>query len=200
MYPFKISLATTAAPWLFYTAMLQTPSYYVESFVPNTIAGSSLIITRHRTHSKLSAIFGPNSLSDNSQQFDNAAYLKRNASRKKFGLEPLSPEDFLALQAEVKAMEQVQSEKRETYKKQNEQSRHEGRSRTLSKSGDKGLFENLFGSSARRSCQSHDDCENPEACCDMLLGKVCCYNGVGSRLEELKPAWVTVPQSYDWNT
>ena len=51
---------------------------------------------------------------DNPVPYDRDALQRKNASRKKFGMPPLSPEEFIAIEKEVRAMDEV-NKKKATY-------------------------------------------------------------------------------------
>jgi len=130
--------------------------------------------------------------------FDIDAYQKRNQIRSKFGLKPLSEEEFAVLQDEVKIIEQEQIVKFDASKQ--ERVEQQKISTNKSQASRRNVFGNFFSTGSRPSCQTNDDCQEPDVCCDMVFGKVCCYGGEKSRLEEWKLAYVPVPQSYDWNS
>lgn len=100
----------------------------------------------------------------NQEEFD-----AKNASRKKFGVPPLTPDEFIKVQAEVKAMEVKQAIKQEA----------DMVKRELAKPKEsKGNFlGNLFGNILQDTCESNYDCERPEVCCDLGFKKMCCSSG-----------------------
>ncbi|EJK63378.1 hypothetical protein THAOC_15965 [Thalassiosira oceanica] len=117
---------------------------------------------------------------------------EKNKTRKKFGLEPISPEEFVVLQAEIHAMEReqrlVQSELKQTIL-QERQSQAEERKRPGLQSFIDSIFED--------TCQSNYDCSQPEVCCDFGFKKVCCSSGNYNRdIENELLAMIRVPQAF----
>jgi len=47
--------------------------------------------------------------------------------------------------------------------------------------------QSLFGVSVPQQCETSYDCEQPEVCCDLLFGKVCCTGGLMIPQVELEP-------------
>ncbi|CAB9522442.1 Uncharacterized conserved protein (DUF2358) [Seminavis robusta] len=125
-----------------------------------------------------------NSNKDDYPGMDWEAYERKNASRKKFGLDPLTPEEYMETEAQIKqmAMQQSASAAAEVAKQNN------GRQQ--------GFLERLFGDIVPEQCESNFDCQRPEICCDFGFKKICCASGafVGNSLQrELQPAMVPVP-------
>jgi hypothetical protein len=101
------------------------------------------------------------------------AFESKNSYRKKFGLKPLSPEEFLDLQKQVAALSLEQSQKAadamaaaDLAKQQKEQD----------KGG--GFFKKLFGDALQDTCETNYDCQRPEVCCDFGFTKKCCSSGM----------------------
>jgi len=108
--------------------------------------------------------------SDSGGGFDWDALERKNKSRKKFGLKPLSREEFLKLEAEVQLMAQQQQQQKLTNQA----------SSAAEMNGEKGegnFFEKLFGNVFKDTCESNFDCERPEICCDFGFKKMCCASG-----------------------
>jgi len=118
--------------------------------------------------------------------FDWQALENKNKSRKKFGMKPLTPEEFLELETQVKQMTAEQQQERNaaaaasSAAEMNEQPPKEN------------LFQKMFGNVLKDTCESNFDCERPEICCDFGFKKMCCASGtpVGANLEY---AMVPVP-------
>ena len=132
--------------------------------------------------------------------FENNSVLRtqldeKNKSRKKFGLGPISPEEFVVLQAEIHAMEReqslVQSELKQTIvqERQSQAEEEERRKRPGLQSFMNSIFED--------TCQSNYDCSQPEVCCDFGFKKVCCSSGNYNRNIENELALIRVPKTYD---
>lgn len=100
---------------------------------------------------------------------DLEALEKKNMARKKFGLKPMSPEEFLELQEQVAELDNQQKKKAaaaaaEMAKQQKQQ--------------DGGFFNKLFGNVLKDTCETNFDCEYPEVCCDFGFKKMCCSSGM----------------------
>mmetsp|Transcript_9541 Transcript_9541/g.10525 ORF Transcript_9541/g.10525 Transcript_9541/m.10525 type:complete len:503 (-) Transcript_9541:104-1612(-) len=104
--------------------------------------------------------------------FDQAEFDLKNASRKKFGVPPLTPEQYVQIQAEVKVMETAQRQKASSLQSAAE-------SAELAKQKEKGsLLSKMFGNLMKNTCESNYDCERPEVCCDLGFKKMCCSSGM----------------------
>jgi hypothetical protein len=119
-------------------------------------------------------------------ELDWEALDRKNAYRKKFGLKPLTPEEFMENEALVKQMDRQQQQRAASSASAAEMTKQ-------SKSRQQGFLERLFGDVIPESCESNFDCERPEICCDFGFKKICCASGtmVGDR--RLDPALVPVP-------
>jgi len=119
-----------------------------------------------------------------------------NASRKKFGLKSLTPEQFVVLQAQI---HQLGADQREKMSRQ----REESAAATKKKEREDALPNLLKGfmdAAFRDTCESNYDCERPEVCCDFNFRKMCCSSGETSRNLQHEYAMVPVPQqSYDYD-
>lgn len=103
--------------------------------------------------------------------FDRDAYDKKNASRKKFGLPPLTPDEFIELQLVIEKLDSAQREKAEAA----------GISTNFaSRNSEKkeGILTKFFGNLLEDTCESNYDCERPEVCCDVGFKKFCCSAGM----------------------
>lgn len=109
---------------------------------------------------------------------------QKNASRKKFGLDPLSVSEFMELQAEVAEMHQQQELKYAQQQSESASTKQQQQQQPSFMSNfAKGLLED--------TCMSSFDCEAPKVCCDLGVKKMCCSNGA---LEvTLEYAYATVP-------
>jgi len=107
--------------------------------------------------------------------YDSEAFQRKNDSRKKFGLPALTPEEFIAIEKEVRAMDEVNKKKATYLAEQFAQNAQNAKEKT-----DKGNFiQNLFGGALKNGCESNFDCERPQVCCDVGFKKICCSNGLG---------------------
>jgi hypothetical protein len=112
---------------------------------------------------------GTENASDNNPypDLDWDAMEAKNRSRKKFGLKPLTPEEFLDLQQQVQqiAVEQEQKIKAAAA------------ASAASKKKSGGGFLDMIGSVLTDTCETNFDCERPEICCDFGFQKRCCASG-----------------------
>jgi hypothetical protein len=112
-------------------------------------------------------------LSSSADDIDCEALERKNAYRKKFGLDALSPEEFMELQDQVAEMDSQQRLKRtatataaaEMAKKSQE-------------AKEPGFLKKLFGSLLEDTCESNYDCQDPQVCCDFGFKKTCCSSGM----------------------
>jgi hypothetical protein len=112
------------------------------------------------------------------------AFEKKNKSRQKFGLQPLSVEEFLEIERQVATME---SEQRQ---------RMEAAATSMANNGDKkeaNVFDKLFGKVLADTCESNFDCERPQVCCDFGFKKMCCFSGTPVGRSAPEYAMVPVP-------
>lgn len=115
------------------------------------------------------------------------AYERKNASRKKFGLKPMTPEEFMEVEGQVRQLESEQ----QTLAAQMTVAKEEQKS----KKG--GFFDKLLKNTLKDTCESNFDCERPEICCDFGFKKMCCASGQfvfdGPKSMYGQPALVPVP-------
>jgi hypothetical protein len=111
---------------------------------------------------------------DSSSDFEQALE-RKNRSRKKFGLKPITPQDFLAIQAQVQSleMEQVLKQQAAAISRQQQQQQQGGVVGGLATFAQK-----LFESNTQNTCISNLDCEQPKICCDLGFNKMCCSSGM----------------------
>lgn len=95
---------------------------------------------------------------------------KKNMARKKFGLKPLTPEEFASLQEQVAELD-VQQQKRAAAAATEMAERK-------AKEENPGFFKQLFGNVLQDTCESNYDCQRPEVCCDFGFKKMCCSSGM----------------------
>ncbi len=130
---------------------------------------------------------------DSQVPYDRDALQRKNDSRKKFGLPPITPDEFIKIEEEVRAMDAVNKKKAAYRAEQLAQSR---------KKDEKYSFlNNIFGGVLKNGCESNFDCERPEVCCDVGFKKICCSNGLGIvdgiPLEKWEKAKLRVPMEND---
>lgn len=135
-----------------------------------------------------------NDTNGGNQQYPNLdweALERKNKSRKKFGLDPLSPEEFLEVEAQVKQMDLQQKQRAAT-------DAAAAAAGTSQKRKSGGFFDKLLGGAAaalQDTCETNFDCERPEICCDFGFKKVCCSSGslVGLQQQQQRQALAPVP-------
>ena len=127
---------------------------------------------------------------DSYPDLDWEAYERKNASRKKFGLDPLTPEEFLESEAVIKQMD-VQQRQRAASASAAAEMTEQNQVRRQS------FLERLFGDIIPKACESNYDCERPEICCDFGFKKICCASGTMVGNQRLQPALVPVPVRID---
>mmetsp|Transcript_18101 Transcript_18101/g.37964 ORF Transcript_18101/g.37964 Transcript_18101/m.37964 type:complete len:511 (+) Transcript_18101:128-1660(+) len=108
-------------------------------------------------------------------QYDADALQRKNASRRKFGKPPLTPEEFIKIEDEVRAMDALNKKKATYLAEQVAQARK--RKEEEKAKGD--FLSNIFGGVFKNGCESNFDCERPQVCCDVGFKKICCSNGLG---------------------
>jgi hypothetical protein len=113
--------------------------------------------------------------------FDSVAFDKKNKSRKKFGLKPLTRDEFVKLQAEVQLMDVKQRQELLRQQQQQQASAAELKKRP-------NLLQRMLGNLLQDTCESNYDCERPQVCCDFGFKKACCASGspVGGELAYLR--------------
>mmetsp|Transcript_41371 Transcript_41371/g.86844 ORF Transcript_41371/g.86844 Transcript_41371/m.86844 type:complete len:211 (-) Transcript_41371:244-876(-) len=119
---------------------------------------------------------------------------EKNKTRKKFGLPPLNPEEFVVLQAQIHAMESEQDEIQSVAKQAIVAEREEMQRQQQLKSESSGLLQSFISGIFEDTCQSNFDCNRPEVCCDFRFKKVCCSSGDTRRNIENELATIPVPQ------
>lgn len=103
--------------------------------------------------------------------YDRDALQRKNDSRKKFGMPPLTPEEFIVLEEEVRAMDAMNKKKAAYLAERIADAKN-------SKKKD-GFLDSIFGGALKNGCENNFDCERPQVCCDVGFKKICCNNGLG---------------------
>lgn len=114
------------------------------------------------------------SSSDNSSDIsseDAAEFDRKNLARKKFGLPPITIDEFLKLQAEVSQQREAVQEslRKQQLAKQMEEEK---------KKKEGNIFTKMFEKATKDECESNWDCERPLVCCDLIVKKMCCNSGM----------------------
>jgi len=134
---------------------------------------------------------------DNALTYDADAFQRKNDSRKKFGMPPLSPEEFVKIEEEVRSMDAINKKKASYMAEKMSQKMQQSK-----KDKEKVNFlSNIFGGVLKNGCESNFDCERPQVCCDVGFKKICCSNGLGIvdgiPLERWERATLRVPMTND---
>lgn len=123
--------------------------------------------------------------------FDWGALDRKNASRKKFGLKPMTPEEFLENDAQVQQLALQQEQEVAVMKA--EAARNQKANSNSPQSPVPGFLNKIFGDVFPNTCESNVDCEAPKVCCDFGVSKVCCAGGPRQRSLYGELALVPVP-------
>jgi hypothetical protein len=107
-------------------------------------------------------------VSSSSGNMDWDALERKNASRKKFGLNPLTPEEYTELQDQVDELDKTVQKRAAAAAADlaNKKEKEEG-----------GFLKKLFGKALENTCESNFDCDRPQVCCDFKIKKMCCTSG-----------------------
>jgi len=147
------------------------------------------------TASRVSAAIAqsPTALPAMSNGIDMEALDRKNISRKKFGLAPMTPEQFLENEVMVQQLAVQQDQKAADFyaaksEDQKQQQQKELRSQQQKQARQKfvpSFLEKMMDSVIPDTCESNFDCEAPKVCCDLgAATKVCCSGGSRTRSRE----------------
>lgn len=112
---------------------------------------------------------------------------QKNKSRKKFGMPPLTPDEFRKLETQIKTMDAEQQVRRQ----QQEAAAAAARAQEEKRNQKNRILDKLFGNVLKDTCETNFDCERPELCCDFGFKKMCC--STGSPVLGQNPQYATVP-------
>lgn len=104
---------------------------------------------------------------------DGDAFERKNASRKKFGLKPLSAEEFMEIEQQVKQLDVQQKQKLEQMTAASEMEME-----LKEKKKKNNFLSRMIGDALTDGCTSNYDCERPQVCCDFGFKKICCASGM----------------------
>ena len=133
------------------------------------------------------------------QTFDQRAFELKNMSRKKFGLKPMTEQEFVDLQIQVRAMEAEQALKAEEMRQSRAASAASEQNRLSPAAGrQQQQQDNIFATMAKSllgesTCESNYDCARPQVCCDLGFKKMCCSSGKGIFEPQAKMEMIPVP-------
>jgi len=126
----------------------------------------------------------------------------KNAVRAKFGLEALTPEQYVVLQSQIQELE-VKAKKEQDAIMAKAKAIRESDANASQLSNTNNALSNLMGNIFKdNTCESNYDCDRPEVCCDFGFLKTCCEGGKGGKTAKdlyheytLIPVPLGVPQS-----
>ena len=99
----------------------------------------------------------------------NEAFERKNLARKKFGLPPISREEFDKLEAEVQRQSaSVKDAQQQLVVRMEEEKRKK----------ESNPFAKMFDRARKDGCEDNWDCERPQVCCDFIVKKICCNSGL----------------------
>jgi len=106
--------------------------------------------------------------SESSSSASNDAFERKNLARKKFGLPPITLEEFEKIEAEAR---------KQAARAQDAQQQLAAQAAEEKRKKERNPFSKLFENTLKDGCESNWDCERPLVCCDFLVKKVCCSSG-----------------------
>lgn len=109
--------------------------------------------------------------------FNQEAYDKKNNYRKRFGLPPITPEEYVRIETEVQELAMAQRQKADAMSSDSaaEMAKQQSNKGSLGKN----MFNKFLGNILEDTCESNYDCERPEVCCDLGFKRMCCRSGLG---------------------
>ncbi|KAL7546475.1 hypothetical protein ACHAWF_009810 [Thalassiosira exigua] len=121
---------------------------------------------------------------------------EKNKVRRKYGLQPLTPEQFVVLQAQILEMEETNKKKFDAAKVESKAIRDkEASAAAADNKSVSGMLKGFVDSVFEDTCESNYDCDRPEVCCDFGFKKTCCEGGKTAINLYGELATVPVPQS-----
>jgi len=131
--------------------------------------------------------------SDATIPYDLGAFQRKNASRKRFGAPPITPDEFIKIEEEVRAMDAINKKKAAYITEQTAQQKP--------KKKEESFVNSIFGGVLKNGCESNFDCNRPQVCCDVGVKKICCSSGLGIvdgiPVERYERALLRVPMPND---
>jgi len=146
-----------------------TSSSNSRSETPNTTPTTTTLFSSESSDANKETKAGIHSNHLASPFFNEIAFQRKNAYRKKYGLKPLTPDEYIKVEAEVQKLASVQREKLSAAHAAAELAKPKPKTK---------LFGNLFGGILQDTCESNWDCQRPEVCCDLGFKKLCCSSGM----------------------
>lgn len=160
---------------------------FIVNFLSNSPSSKSLFAADNAL--TLEALSTSSSGADRGSEhpdLDWEAMENKNRSRKKFGLKPLTPEEFLEIEAQVKQMEMQELSKHKAM--------NDAAEVPPPKQKKNGFLSKLFGEVFEDTCESNFDCQRPQVCCDFGFKKMCCSSGamVGHSRDQMQPVRIPI--------
>lgn len=122
----------------------------------------------------------------------------QNAARKKFGLDPLSPEQYVALQGQIHQLQTEQQEKLvNLQEKVAAAAKIEADYEKEQQSSPFAPMKDFMNSFMKDTCAANYDCQRPEVCCDFGFKKMCCSSGQMTKDLKQEYAMIPVPMRSD---
>lgn len=109
--------------------------------------------------------------------FDRDAFERKNKSRLKFGLPPITEAEFVQIEAKTRELALTQNQKKAAAATSAAEMQMEDKNNK--DKNNKNPLSKLFGSVLKDTCEDNFDCERPEVCCDFGFKKMCCRSGMG---------------------
>jgi hypothetical protein len=164
--PSKMQKASSTSP------STTTASGTTNEIVMNTNKAKD--VSLEDTSSSVSSASTSSSLHDG-LAIDMVAFDAKNKSRQKFGLKPLTIDEYVQIEHQVEQLAMAQQEAIKTAKILAQQVEAEKQASDTGPS----IFEKVFGSVVKNldTCESNFDCERPQVCCDYIFTKKCCTSG-----------------------
>ena len=147
--------------------------------LPNDVVALSITPSTDTKHDALavdetSALATTAAAADMVAMIDMVAFDAKNKSRQKFGLQPLSVEEFVNIENQVEQLARTQQEAIQEAKLLAQQQQAEKEA-----AAGPSIFDKVFGSVMKNldTCESNFDCVRPQVCCDYVFAKKCCTSG-----------------------
>ena len=108
---------------------------------------------------------------------------RKNLSRKKFGLKPMTVAQFVENEVAVSqmAVEQHAKQQQQALEDCQRQAQQQQQQQSQQQPFVPGFIEKMMEQVLPDQCESNFDCERPKICCDFGAAKVCCAGGSKQR-------------------
>jgi hypothetical protein len=169
--------------------MVTVPNYHILRFqaaLPTTTTTSTTSLMAWEAKGEATA----NTREDMAAMYpgmDWEAFQSRNKSRKKFGMKPLTPEEFMELQTQINQMADDAAQQAAAIAEQQRQQQQQQSKRNTN------FWDQIMGKIQEDTCETNFDCERPKVCCDFGFTKRCCIGGTPVGKYALQPQLVPIP-------